>query len=80
MKKLITDDIRKNVGRIASTREGKELRAAICESLTAVAELLDAEEIPIRKLVLKSYLKGAFIGAVAMQAVFIVILIIANMR
>lgn len=78
MRKLIADSIRKNAGKIEAARRGEDLRAAICESLNGVAALLDAEEIPIRKLVAKCYLKGIFIGAVIMQAIFLIIWIAAS--
>lgn len=64
MKKEVAKELRKNAEIIASAHYGKVSRNAMSNSLEALASFIEAEEIPVRKLVAMGYLKGCIWGLV----------------
>ena len=58
MKKEVAKELRKNAGIIASARYGKEIRNAMSNSLEALASFTDEEELPVKKIMDRCYLKG----------------------
>ena len=62
MKKYISDEIRKNIGVIASAKTGNEIRQALEASLLAIVTIIEQDEIPLRKFASRMYFKGMITG------------------
>lgn len=67
----LSDKLRQCAGSIAEARTGKEMRETLIEGFIMLSDAIREDEIPVRQLMRSCYLKGAFIGAVAIQAVII---------
>lgn len=76
VKKEIVKKLRENAGIIASSKYGRDVRNALCNSITDISLIIEEEELPVKKLVLRYYLKGVVTGSVAIQVLIIVGIIV----
>lgn len=58
MKKEVAQELRKSAGIIASAHYGKEIRNAMSNSLETLASFIEEEELPVKKVMNRCYLRG----------------------